>query len=111
MLLWREPPRLGRPRRIRLIERLNRVDREIATGPPGWMRRRARHGERRVLHWAGGLVERVAGRHPVGVEQRVQVVGGTIAARVLEHRARGGDQPLMVEERSTERRLEEAVGD
>src|SRR5213594_2075600 len=52
------------------------------------------------------MVERIARGHSIRVQDRVQRAGGTRVAR-----RRRGNQPLVVEERAPERRLEELVGD
>src|SRR5258706_3418807 len=53
----------------------------------------------------------IVGRTAVGSDDRMQVIGGSAVNGVVEHRGCRGNQPLVVEERATERRLEEVVGD
>ncbi len=93
--------------------RLHGVDRIVAAGQVG-ERGRAGLGQLRILDRGTGR-GRVQGVAAVGeagaVHDRVQVGGAAGVGRVGVDRGTGGDQVLMVEERSAEGRLEEVVGD
>src|SRR6202049_734267 len=90
----------------RLVGRLDGVDRVVAARASrnsGW----ADLGHLLVRHRTGGRVERIGGLwHAVRIDDRMDRGGSSGPGR-----RRGRDQPLVVEERSAERALEEVVSD
>ena len=67
--------------------------------------------QRGVLRAGRRRVQRGPGGEAVRTDDRVQVVGAVVGDRARPGRRARGDQPLVVEERPAEGRLEEVVGD